>query len=193
MRIPLFASCCLVALLTTTASAAEQPAAPPNPLTVQVVGLFCPECETALRKLFQEIPGARLTSLNYETAEAVVAYDRPQLFPQSNLKSPLTTEQLFERLNNTVRQVSNGAFSIKPPAATPLDQLTKVEISVGMLDCLACAMGVHEILTKVDGVQRVTVVRATGQTTAWIDPAKTNQEALEKALKQREVRLRPKS
>lgn len=193
MRASLLVSCCLVAASGGLVRAAEQPAAPPNPITVQVVGLFCPEREAVLRDVFQQIPGVTLSSLNYQTAEAVVAYDRPELFPQSNLKSPLKPEQLFERLNNVVRQTSNGAFSVKPQSATPQDQLSKIEVSIGMLDCVACALGAYEIVMKVDGVERVTVMQHTGQITAWIDPAKTSQAAVETALKKREVRVLPKS
>lgn len=169
--------------------AADAPPSAPEPITVRVLGLFCPERAQALRDVFTEVAGAKLEIVDYEASEATVTYEVRQLFPQSNPKDAFPQQRVTQRLDDLVRNISNGLFSIKPRSTTPKDQLAQVEISVGILDCQACCLGVYNILTKVDGVERATVMKTTGLATVWIDSTKTDRAALEAALKKANVKV----
>ncbi len=69
-----------------------------------------------------------------------------------------------------------------------MDKLQKIEIQVGLLDCKGCRYGAYIAIAKLDGVEHATVSES-ALLTAWIDPAKTNREALIEALKKGRVEL----
>ncbi|MCA9267169.1 MAG: DUF1592 domain-containing protein [Planctomycetales bacterium] len=158
-------------------------------MQVQVVGLFMPDRADDFRKLMgpQEFPEARLTSLDYATATATIAYAA-----DSDLFRSATSEQIVERLNNRIRQLSEHTLAIKSLSEFPREKLQHVEIPIVGLDCKACSLAVYDILARVDGVEQATADFRAGLAAAWIDPAKTSQAALEEVLKSRGVELKPR-
>jgi len=100
-------------------------------------------------------------------------------------------EQIIERFDNKLREVSRSTFGIKPICATPRDKLQFIEIPVLGLDCKACCLAAYEAVYKLEGVEQATASFKDGLVTAWIDPQQTNREKLEAALKQRNVTLKP--
>lgn len=167
--------------------AEDKPAAPPaGPIEVkhQITGLFSKDREADLRATFDKIPELALVSVSFEQAEVVLRYDHQKLF------KGVKPEEVIKRLDNTVRSNSHSTFGIKPLREKPLDQLTLVEIDVVGLDCKGCCWAAYQAISRMDGVERATASFKEGKVTAHIDPAKTNREALEAALKQRQVTLK---
>ena len=68
-------------------------------------------------------------------------------------------------------------------STTPREQLQRVEIPIAILDCRACCLAAYESISKIEGVTQATASFKEHRLTALIDPAKTNQAALEEALK----------
>ncbi|MCA8993252.1 MAG: DUF1592 domain-containing protein [Planctomycetaceae bacterium] len=173
--------------------AEEQPASPApdytyddeHSLTVRVAGLFMPERAEAFRELIQRFPDVELKSLDAATAEATIQYAA-----ESGTFKNANSDQVIERLNNMVRQVSTGLFSVKPVGELPHDQLQQVEFDIIGLDCKACSLAVHDILLRNNGVIHATASFQDGKAIAWIDPAQTNHAELVTALKKSNVTLK---
>lgn len=76
---------------------------------------------------------------------------------------------------------------MKARCAAPRQQLSRIEIPIGVLDCKACCLAAYEILAQQDGVEQATASAKGGKATALIDPTKTSREKLVAALKERSV------
>ena len=152
--------------------------------TLRVSGLFMPERVDDLHRLMNELPEARLLKIDFETAQATIGYSG-----NSDLFRNAKPEQIVERLNDRVRQLSGNTFSLKAPGELPNESLQLVEIPIVGLDCKACSLAVHDILARIDGVEHATASFSDGLARAWIDPARTSQAKLEEALTQRRVTL----
>lgn len=153
-------------------------------LTLPVFGLFMPERVDAFRAVMAEVAEAKLLEVNFDTAQAKLAYDA-----ESQLLRGATPEQVVERLNNRVRQGSRSLFGLQSPSSLPREKLELVEIPIVGLDCPACSLAAYEILARVDGVEQATANFRTGRATAWIDPARTDRAKLVQALEQRQVKV----
>jgi len=151
---------------------------------LQVQGLFIPERGDDFRKLLDEFPEARLMDFDYETAVATIAYAS-----DSEWFRDAKPEQIIERLNNRMRQLSSQTLGVAAPSSIPRDKLQRVEFRIVGLDCKACSLGVYNILTRVEGVVQATASFHDGLAVAWIAPEKTNREALAATLKSRGVQL----
>lgn len=151
----------------------------------QVTGLFSRERIADLMSTIELLEGMELVKVDYTTAEAVFRYDPEKVFPGAK------PEQIIERFDNKLREVSRSTFGIKPICATPRDKLQFIEIPVLGLDCKACCLAAYEAVYKLEGVEQATASFKDGLVTAWIDPQQTNREKLEAALKQRNVTLKP--
>ena len=108
----------------------------------RVFGLSDPGRELDLREQLKAVPEVELTALDLETAEATFRYDVPNLLPDA--KNPPTAEVITKRLDELVKKASKNpvsghvTFSLKPLSAVPKDQLQKIEIQLGLLDCKGC-------------------------------------------------------
>ena len=156
----------------------------------RIIGLSEASREQDLRDQVKTMPEVELAALSVETAEVTFRYDPAKLMPGYNPKKPPAPEAITRRLEDLLRAASNGTFSLVPLSTLPADKLQKLEIQCGLLDCLGCRYGAYIAIAKLDGVEHATVNEA-GLLTAWIDPAKTNREALEAALKKGRVELEP--
>jgi copper chaperone CopZ len=153
-------------------------------VTVQVTGLFMSQRVDDFKSLMAQFPEARLQEINFETAIATIVCST-----DSDEFQNAKPEQAIDRLNNRIRHLSNHTIGATLPSRVPPDQLERIEIPITGLDCMACSMAVYEILKKIEGVERITASFRDRLTTAWIDPTKTNRQALENALKQRGVSI----
>jgi len=169
-------------LLAVSAAAEEMPATSQR-ATYRIVGLFDASREADLRAAVEKVPGVTLTSIDLEHGEGVFSYDPSVAFKGTK------PEQIIGKFDELLRNASHHTLSIQPLLTTPHDKLTSIEIKVIPLDCRACALALHEILMKIDGVAQVSVSRADGRITALVDPDKTNRAALEEVLTKREIRL----
>jgi copper chaperone CopZ len=169
-------------LLATTAPAAEERPAQPQEFKHRVTGLFQPDRVEDLRAIVAQLPGVKLVSVDFKSAEAIFSYDAATLGEGK-------PEKALEQLANRVGNASRSTFGIKPLSATPRDKLTPVEIRVFGLDCKACALVAYEAVAKLDGVEQATVSFKEGRVTAWIDGTKTNRESLVEALTKARVEV----
>ena len=164
-----------------TAAAGEETA------THRVTGLFSPQREADLRTSVTKIPGLTLVSVDMGNASAVFRYDPAVAFKGT----PNDPKHILERLNHELRNASHSTFGAAPLIATPVDKLTRVEISAGGCDCKACAFAAYQSLAPIEGVAAATVDFKAGRISVLVDPAKTNRAALEDALKKRGVEVKP--
>jgi hypothetical protein len=153
-------------------------------ITVRISGWFIPERVEDLRDLMQDFPEARLLNSDFPTATATFGYSA-----DSELFRNATLEQVVERLNNRIGQLSEYTLAVKTPGTLPHERLQRIEIPIVGLDCKACSLAVHDILVRIEGVEHATASFRDGLARAWIDPAKTNRTKLEEALNQRGVKL----
>jgi copper chaperone CopZ len=174
-----------------TRPAPVQPSEPPaktfqfdddHSVKLRVVGLFMSDRVDDFRELMKQFPEASLLTVDFDTATIRYAADSGQF---RNAKP----EQIVERLNNRVRQLSTGLFSLKPIGPIPREKLKQIEFPIKGLACKACSLAVHDILARVEGVEHVTASFRDSLATAWVDPARTDRAKLEAALKQRGVTL----
>lgn len=176
------ATLCLL-IVSLFAVADDTPVEQP-PVKHRVTGLFSPDREADLKKVFAEkIPEVKLVSVDFKNSEATFVYDADMLF---NKPKP---EQLIERFDNLLRTHTLGTFGIREVCKTPKDKLSFVEIGVVGLDCKGCCLAVYETIYRIDGVEQATASFKEGLVTAWIDPKKTDRASLEEALKKRGATL----
>lgn len=161
-------------LLLIVLAAAARGADDDWPTTVhRIVGLCYPERVEDLKAEFKERPEIRLVSVDYDKAEATLAYD-PKRVSQDHINS-----------------IGGGReLRIKPRSPIPFEQLTRVDIPVAGLDCKGCALGTYNAIGRIDGVYFATVDYKTGVVSTRIDPAMTNRAALEEALTKANVTLK---
>jgi hypothetical protein len=155
----------------------------------RIIGLSEPSREQELRDQVKTMPEVELAALSFETAEVTFRYDTAKLIPGYNPKKPPAPEAITKRLEDLLRAASNGTFTLVPLSTLPADKQQKIELPCGLLDCKGCRYGAYIAIAKIDGVERA-IVSASSLLTAWIDPAKTNREALIAALKKGHVELK---
>lgn len=163
-------------------------------VTVQfrITGLFQPDRIEDLRRQAgtlrgneKDSPGeVRLTDVNYDTAVVTFAYD-PEAKPFKGAKA----DKVSERIGNLLQGATKNTFKIFPVSALKPEQQKSERIAVAGLDCKGCAYGAYRVIATIDGVERATVDFKEGRVTAWIDPAKTNRDALIAALKKARVEI----
>ena len=173
------------ALINSKCASADDTPAEPQPVKHRVTGLFSPDREADLKKVFAEkIPEVKLVGIDFKNSEATFVYDADKLF---NKPKP---EQLIERFDNVLRTHTLGTFGIRAICTIPKDKLEFIEIPVVGLDCKGCCLAAYEAIYKIDGVEQATASFKDGLVTARINPEKTNRAALEEALKMKRVELK---
>ncbi len=166
--------CVLVIIVVQALSAGD---AAPLPTAIHhIIGLCYPERVDDLKVAFKERADVTLVSVDYERAEATLAYDPKRVSADS------------------LRGIGgNKGFEVVPRSTVPADQLIRIGIAVVGLDCKGCALGTYNAIARIEGVEQATVSYKEGNVSVLIDPARTNQGALEDALKKANVTLAGKS
>lgn len=139
-------------------------------VTYRVIGLCYPERVDDLRAALKERP-VTIERIDFERAELTLTHDKS--FSMDNVREA----------------VGPRSFEIRPRSTVPPAQLMRIEILVTGLDCKGCAMGTYYAIGRIDGVEQAAVSYKDGKLSALIDPARTNQGALEEALKRANVTL----
>lgn len=156
-------------------------------VTVRVEGFFEPERVAAFRNVIERMPEARIITVDFDRAEAALAFA-----PESRFLNGATDPgQVVPRLANRVREVSDHRFSLAPVDPFDRAKLVRVDLPIRGLDCDACSFGVYHLLLREEGVHRVTASFGDRLASAWIDPDATNEEKLVEALERRGVVLEP--
>jgi copper chaperone CopZ len=122
----------------------------------------------------------RLVEVNYDTAVATFAYD-----PAAKPFKGADAKRVRELISNLLRGATKGTFDVFLLGDMKPGQ--EVRIPIAGLDCKGCAYGAYRVVAAIEGVERATVSFKEGWLAAWIDPAKTNQEALVAALEKARV------
>ena len=164
---------------------------PPQPdiddastIRLRVTGLFMPQRVDVFRTLFDDVSEAKLKAVDFETAEATLAYD-----PECQLLKGANETQIVERLDNRVRQLSEHTIGLEPLSAVPRDQWQRLEIPIVGLDCPACSLAAYEILKRTEGVEQATASFHERRAVVWIDPARADRVKIVDALKQHQVTI----
>ncbi|MCA9059688.1 MAG: DUF1585 domain-containing protein, partial [Planctomycetaceae bacterium] len=149
---------------------------------LRVTGLFAEERAGAFRSAVDQVPAARLLKLNPAEAAAVIEVDLTRdPFRGAN------EEQTVERLNQQLRQASNHTLGVRRPGERPFAELRRLELNVSGLDCAACCLAAHEILTRQDGVEQAEVSFRDSRAIVWYDTDLVSPEQLVEELTKRGV------
>ena len=185
MNLPKNLAALLCTLVLTTPLRAEEQTS-----TVRIIGISDPSRVEDFRTAVKSVPELQLVSVDGDKASAVFRYEVTAIITKPKPKpADLAPEKILEQLNNLLGKASVHTFSVTAPTGVAEDKLAKVEFKVGVLDCKGCRYGAYIAIAKLDGVERATVNSANRTLTVWIDPAKTNKEALAAALKKARVEL----
>lgn len=157
--------------------------------TYRIRGLFCPEREEELRVLWKaELPDIKVLKVDSLLGEATFEFDPViALGPAAKAAPP---ETLLAAFNQKVLEASRrqypgypiweSVFTLVPH--TPPETLQHVEMSIEGLDCKACALGFHEMLVKLPGVQHAQVSFRDGRAIVLVDPIRFDELAVRLAL-----------
>lgn len=179
-----FTSIACVLFFTMPLEAQEQTA------TVRIIGISDPARVEDFRTAIRAVPELGLVSLDGDKASAVLKYEVSAIITKPKAKEEdLTPPKVLAQIDNLIGKASVRTFSLTAPTGVAEDTLAKVEFKIGTLDCKGCRYGAYIAIAKLDGVERATVDPATRILTAWLDPAKTNKEAIEAALKKARIEL----
>lgn len=163
---------CLAILIIASAALFAGDAEGPRNFTHRVTGLCFPERVDELKAALKDHEHVKLLNVNYERAEIEVSYN-PKRFSREQIG----------------HSIGGKGFGVKA-SLVPWEKLRKVDIEVIGLDCKGCCLGTYNVLNRVEGVEQATVDLKNGRIQAMIDPEKTNQKALEQALKKGNVKLK---
>ena len=159
-------------------------------MTVRIIGISDPSRVEDFRTALKSVPELQLVSVDGEKASAVLRYEVSAIITKPKPKpDDLAPAKIVAQIDNLVGKASVRTFTVTEPTGFAEDKLAKVEVKVGVLDCKGCRYGAYIAIAKLDGVERATVNSANRTLTAWIDPARTNKEALVAALKKARVEL----
>lgn len=180
----------VVSLAVVVAVVAAHPAAAEDvQVTYRLAGLFQPDRVDDLKRQASELPVSnnapvevKLVSVDYDTAVVTFGYDS-----ESQSFKARQPDQVFQHIDNLVRNASRGSFHLFRLSEVKADQLREERIAVAGLDCKGCAFGAYRAIATIDGVDRAVVSFKEGHVTARIDPAKTNRKALVEALQKAQV------
>ncbi len=175
----------LVALAVPLAHANPVPIVVNEPakLKVRILGLFAMERIGDFRLLLDKLK-IKILELDFHQAEGILEFDPAKVLSGAKL------QEYTSRLDELVRNSSQGTFGLKPPGTTPKNKLKRIEIPVLGLDCKACCLAAYEIVARLDGVEQATASFKEGRITALIDPGRIQLSQLETTLKERGVTLK---
>ena len=174
----------LIALTAPRMAAAEEVR-----VQYRLTGLFQPDRVDDLKRQAGAMPVSnnapvevKLVNVNYDTAVVTFSYDS-----ESQSFKNRKPDQVYQHINNLVRNASRGTFNLFALSDLKPDQLREERIAVAGLDCKGCAFGAYRAIATIDGVELAVVSFKERHVTARIDPAKTDRKALVEALKKAQV------
>lgn len=153
-------------------------------ITCRVRGLYAEDRLAHFRSLLTALPQVRLQQLDFETTEAVIAYD-----PECDLLRGANAQQVRERLSQQLETLSRHHYQLMPLETLSRAQQEQAEFTIVGLDCPSCSLAAYEILMRTEGVQTAWASFHDRRATAWIDPTRTSRDKLLAALKQQHVTL----
>jgi hypothetical protein len=165
-------------LLSVAAAATEQS------VQYSVRGLFQPDRKLVLSNAARALENCRLVGVDYDTARATFTYDdEAQGFKKAK------PEQILQQIDTQIRKLTNHTITLLQPGTLPEAGLQRIDFTIEGLDCLGCSYGAYSAVAALEGVERATASFSYGKLTAFIDPARTNREALAEALKKKDIKF----
>lgn len=161
----------LLLLLLLFAGLAQAGDAKLETITYRIIGLCYPERVGDLRAVLKDRP-VTIVGIDYARGEATFTHDPKELSAE-----------------NLGHVVAAKGFWVMPRSTVPSDKLTPIVIPVTGMDCKGCALGTYNVIARIEGVEQATVSYKEGKISLMIDPTRTNQGALEEALKKGNVTL----
>lgn len=159
-------------------------------MNVRVIGISDASRIEDFHKTIKNTPEIQIVSLDSDKAIATLRYDVPTLLAKPKPRpDDMTPEKILKQMDTLIGKASNRTFSVTKPTGIAEDKLRKIAINVGVLDCKGCRYGAYIAIANLEGVERATVNSDSRILTVWIDPAQTNQLALETALKKARVEI----
>ena len=158
-----------------------------------IVGLFSPDREKDLRDVIADVSEFQLVSVDYENARATFSYDVASLFgAERKLKDrPPKPAEIEQRIHALLTRASTNTFGLKLTPEVPKEELTRIELSIGILDCKGCQYAAYLAVIKAAGVERATVTRD-GTLVALVETGKADSAAITAALKKANIECRVK-
>ena len=155
--------------------------------TFRVTSLFQPDRVADFHALLKgHHPGIIAETVDFNTSTVTLRIDAAT---NPSLEKARTPEQVRTLLNGMIRASSKGVFELLPVSDTPAEELIEAEIPVIGLDCKGCAFGAYRVVSKIDGVQHVTVSFKDGLIRTRFDRRKTSLEPIEAALGQARIMM----
>jgi copper chaperone CopZ len=151
----------------------------------RVLSLFQPDRIEDLRQVVRKLPEITLVDISFKTAIATFRFDAEKIFPGAK-----TPEHIVEHLSNRLRGKSQGVFEALPLCTVPKNQLKELQIPIIGLDCKGCSYAAYLAIYKIEGVEYAIASFKDRRVVALINPAKTDQATLEKALVKKGVTLK---
>jgi len=158
-------------------------------LTSRLQGLHGEERREDLENALGQMPEVQVEKLDVERQELTLACDLTRLYPQSPLNHKPTEEQLRQQVDNILRRISSGSFTLKAISAIPDDKLVRHEIAVTLQDCPPCRSFTYNTAAKVEGVEKAAFDAKANKLVVWLDPAKAELKPVLEALEKAKVEM----
>ncbi len=135
-----------------------------NRTVFQVEGMTCEGCAATVAQAIRRVPGVVAVEVNYEKRQAIIGTQACCQVPKEKILAALKNAGYSGRLLDEESSHST------------------VTLSVGGMTCPACAVSVRSALTKLPGVESVTVNLKAGEILVRSDADKVKPEELAKAV-----------
>ncbi|RMZ77529.1 hypothetical protein DV737_g4313, partial [Chaetothyriales sp. CBS 132003] len=143
--------------------------------TINVTGMTCGACTSAIESGFKDVPGLKSASVSLMTNRAVVQHDPSLLTPEA------VAEIIEDRGFDADIKESKPLRHIKP-AVTAAEQeksgLMTTTVSIDGMTCGACTSAIERAFKGVDGVVRFNISLLAGRAVISHDPARLSANSI---------------
>lgn len=127
---------------------------------LNIRGMTCAVCAQRIEKTVRKLAGIGQANVNLSSEKLFVEYDI-----------------MVVQLSTIIEAVSKIGYEVVEKSASQ-----KVSIPIGGMTCAACAQRIEKVITKLQGVERVTVNFATEKATVAYDPKLIRLSAIREAI-----------
>ena len=147
---------------TVAVAPAEDGSAGPAKEALEIEGMHCASCVTAVERALKRLPGVREASVNLATERATVEYD-PKLVGIDEFKR--VVGEIGYEVTGASRRASR-----------------KRTLEVEGMHCASCVNAVERALEELSGVRQASVNLAAGRATVEYDPSQVDPEEFRRAV-----------
>ncbi len=172
---------------STKPAVVESPASDRQTVTYRLLGFGSAEQLDDLREAVSQVTEFQLVDIDAKLHEVTLSYDLRRLFPQSPANHQPKPDAVLQQIDNRLRQMSFGAFSVKPLLGEARAKLKREEVAVSIPDCKACRLHICQAASKIDGVEQSEFIREQSRLIVWLDPEKCALDKLREALSKAKI------